>query len=182
MKKVIGILVLVLSMFSCTQTKTGYVDVEEILKEYKGSKDAEKEMNDKSGQIKTQLDAMAADYQKKVASYYEKAPKMSKQANQEAQNVLMQEKQALEQRQQQAQVDVQKDVQDRMAEINENIEDFVKNYAKKNGYTYILGTSEQTRSVLYGDSKLDLTDTILEGLNDEYKNDKPSKKEEESEE
>ncbi len=176
MKKLIGIAFFALMLSSCTQTKIAYVDVEEILKEYKGTKDAEKEMNKKSAEIKGQLDQLAAQYQQKVADYYAKAEKMSTKARQEAENGLMQEQEVLKQRQQQAQVEVQKDGQDRMTEINESIEDFVEDYAKANGYSYILGTSKQTKSVLYGDSKSDITDIILEELNDVYKDDKPVSK------
>ena len=180
MKKIVAIVLFTLTLVSCNQTKIGYVDVEEILKEYKGTKDAEKAMNEKSAVIKAQLDQLAADYQKKVTDYYAKAQKMSNKARQEAEGVLMQEQEVLKQRQQQAQVGVQKDGQDRMTEINESIEDFVEDYAKANSYSYILGTSNQTKSVLYGDSKSDITDIILEELNDAYKKDKPNTKTEEA--
>ena len=176
MKKIVVIVLFTLTLVSCNQTKIGYVDVDEILKEYKGTKDAEKALNEKSAVIKAQLDQQAADYQKKVTDYYAKAQKMSNKARQEAEGVLMQEQEVLKQRQQQAQVGVQKDGQDRMIEINESIEDFVEDYAKANGYSYILGTSNQTKSVLYGDSKSDITDIILEELNDTYKKDKPNAK------
>ena len=176
MKKIVAIALFTLTLVSCNQTKIGYVDVEEILKEYKGTKDAEKEMNKKSAEIKGQLDALAADYQKKVTEYYAKAQKMSNKARQEAEGALMQEQEVLKQRQQQAQVEVQKDGQEIMTEINEDIADFVKDYAKANGYSYVLGTSEQTKSVLYGDSKSDITDIILEALNDDYKKDRPADK------
>jgi outer membrane protein len=178
MKRIIGIAIVALMFVSCTQAKIGYVDIEEIVKEYKGTKDAEKAMNEKSAGIKGQLDQLAADYQKKVTDYYAKAEKMSNKSRQEAEGALMQDQEALKQRQQQAQVAVQKDGQDRMIEINESIEDFVEDYAKANGYSFILGTSDQTRSVLYGDAKSDITDTILDELNDSYKKDKPADKEE----
>ena len=77
---------------------------------------------------------------------------------------------------------MQKAGQDKMAEINETVEDFVKDYAKANNYAYILGTSDQTKAVLYGDTTLDVTDAVLEELNDAYKKDKPIEKTEESSE
>ena len=60
------------------------------------------------------------------------------------------------------------------------VQDFVTDYAKNNGYTYILGTSDQTKSVLYGDAKSDLTDVILEGLNASYKNNNSEEKKKEA--
>lgn len=169
MKKFGIILLLATTLISCTQTKIAYVDVEEILKEYKGTKDAEKEMNLKSAEIGKELDAKANAYQAKVSEYYAKAGKMSAKSRQQEEQSLMQQQEVLKQGQQQAQMIVQKEGQDKMTEINEEIEDFVADYAKDNGYTFILGTSDQTKSVLYGDSKSDVTDIILEALNDSYK-------------
>lgn len=169
MKKIIAVFAIALVMLSCNQTKIAYVDIEEVLKEYKGTKDAEKEMNKRSDELKKELDQLAADYQNKVRDYYAKAQKMSTKKRQETEAVLTQQQQLLNQRQQLAQQEVQKNGQEKMDEINEDIQDFVADYAKKNGYSYILGTSDQTKAVLYGESKTDLTDEILDALNDEYK-------------
>ena len=169
MKKYLIAFLLLSLLISCDQTKIAYVDVEEILKEYKGMKDAQKELDSKEGEFKKALDQMAVSYQTGLKEYQEKGRTMSLKRRQETESMLMQQQQMLNQQQQQAQQELQKFGQEKMDEINENIKDFVGDYAKKNGYTYILGTSEQTRSVLYGDSKTDLTDEILEALNDEYK-------------
>lgn len=179
MKKFGIILILTVSLISCTQTKIAYVDVEEILKEYKGTKEAEKEMNKKSAELGKELDAHANAYQAKVTDYYARANKMSTKARQQEEQTLMQQQELLKQRQQQVQANVQKEGQERMTEINENIEDFVEDYAKKNSYSYILGTSNQTKTVLYGDSQSDITDIIIEAINDSYKKENSSSKEEE---
>jgi len=179
MKKFGIILFVAAALISCTQTKMAYVDVEEVLKEYKGTKEAEKEMNTKSAEIGKELDVMANAYQAKVSEYYAKASKMSAKARQQEEQSLMQQQEVLKQNQQQAQLSVQKEGQEKMTEINEDIEDFVADYAKDNGYTFILGTSDQTKSVLYGDSKSDITDIILDALNDSYKKESTSSTEKE---
>ena len=181
MRKIGILIVFAILLMSCNQTKIGYVDLEEVVKEYKGTKDAEKAMNEKSQGIKAQLDQSAAEYQTQVTDYYAKVKSMSNKVRQQTEDALRQQQEVLNQKQQQAQAEVQKDGQDRMAEINEDIVDFVSDYAKTNGYTYILGTSEQTRTVLYGDSKTDLTDDILENLNTSYKKDSKGVSKEETE-
>lgn len=180
LKKLIGIGIFTLMLVSCSQPKIGYVDVEEVLKEYKGTKAAEKTMNEKSGQIKGQLDALAGEYQKELTEYYSKRAKMSAKQVQETEANLTQKNQLLSQQQQQAQAQVQKEGQEMMVEINETVADFVKDFAKTNGYSYILGTSDQTKAVLYGDTTLDVTDAVLETLNDAYKKDKPAEKTDDS--
>ena len=91
MKKIGVILLLSASLFSCTQTKIAYVDVEEIVNEYKGTKAAEKEMNKKSAEIGKELEDQAKAYQAKVADYYAKASKMSVKARQQEEQSLMQQ-------------------------------------------------------------------------------------------
>ena len=48
MRKIGILIVFAILLMSCNQTKIGYVDLEEVVKEYKGTKDAEKAMNEKS--------------------------------------------------------------------------------------------------------------------------------------
>ena len=50
------------------------------------------------------------------------------------------------------------------------VEGVYKEYGKNNGYSYVLGTSEATSSVLYGDEANDLTQIILDSLNNQYSN------------
>ena len=180
MKKLI-VLFVGLMLVSCNETKIAYVDVEEVIKEYKGTKDAEKEVSKKSDELKAQLDAMAADYQKQVNDYYAQAKKMSNKKRQETEQALGQQQQILAQRQQEAQQQVQKEGQEKMDEINESVVDFVADYAKTNRYTYILGTSEQTKTVLYGQKENDITDIILDALNDDYKKNGTKKEAKEAE-
>ena len=47
--------------------------------------------------------------------------------------------------------------------------DFVKEYAKTNGYSYIFGTSDASRSVMYGEESNDVTEEVLTALNSSYK-------------
>ena len=169
MKKIVVVLTLALLTVGCNENKMAYVDVEEVIKEYKGMKDAQKQMEEKEGEFKKALDQLAVSYQTGLKDYQDKGRRMSAKQREETEQRLMQQQQMLSQSQQQAQQELQKFGQERMDEINEEIQDFVAAYAKKNGYTYILGTSEQTKAVLYGDSKTDITDEILEALNDDYR-------------
>ena len=68
MKKLVGALALVFVLASCTQVKIAHVDVEEILKEYKGSKKAEEEMKAQSEQMANELDQLAIPFQQRSRS------------------------------------------------------------------------------------------------------------------
>ena len=80
----------------------------------------------------------------------------------------MQEQQMIQQRQQMAQQQVQSEGQKKIDQINEEVEEFVASYAKSNGFTFVLGTSEQTKSVLYGEESLNITEQIITAMNEDY--------------
>jgi len=161
---------------SCNQVKIAYVDVEEILKEYDGSKKAEEEMKVQSEKIAAELDQLAFNFQQKVQEYQKKTNTLSVNAKKEKEQELMQEQQQIQQRQQMAQQLVQTEGQKKIDIINEDIESFLKDYAKQKGLTYILGTSKQTKSVMYGDKTLDITDDVIDALNDDYKSNSTEEK------
>jgi len=173
MKKLVGALALVFVLASCTQVKIAHVDVEEILKEYKGSKKAEEEMKAQSEQMANELDQLAIPFQQKVQEYQQNSQSLSNSDRQAKEQELMQEQQMIQQRQQMAQQQVQAEGQKRIDKINDDIEAFLEGYAKSKGYTYILGTSEQTKSVLYGQESLNITAEVIEALNTDYDSNEP---------
>ncbi|HAB29043.1 MAG TPA: hypothetical protein DCE27_16150, partial [Xanthomarina gelatinilytica] len=75
--------------------------------------------------------------------------------------------------QQRIQAEEQQISQESQAEIDSlisKVRNFVKDYGKKNGYTYIFGSNEGG-SVMYGAEANDLTKVILDALNADYKKD-----------
>jgi len=169
MKKLGIIAILAISLISCTQTKIAYVDVEEIMKEYKGTKDTEATMKVKSEKLKAELDSLVIGWETKAREYQQKAPKMSAKNRAEREQVLMQEQQAIGQRQQTVQQQVQTEGQESLKTLSKEINDFVKNYAKEKGYNFVLGTSGDSGTVMYGEEKADITDDVLVQLNKSYK-------------
>ncbi len=169
MKKFGIIAILTISLISCTQTKIAYVDVEELMKEYKGTKEAEAEMKVKSEKLKSELDSLVLAWETKAREYQQKAPKMSAKSRAEQEQVLMQEQQAIGQRQQIIQQQVQQQGQESLKILSKEINDFVKNYAKEKGYNFVLGTTGESGTVMYGEEKADITDEVLVQLNKAYK-------------
>jgi outer membrane protein len=64
---------------------------------------------------------------------------------------------------------LQQGFQTEVDSVISKVKKFVKDYGKSNSYTYILGTSDAAATVMYGTDENDLTKTILEALNKEYK-------------
>lgn len=173
MKKLAIVFSLMMLMASCTQVKIAYVDVEEILKEYDGAKQAEEDMKAQSQQISQQLDQIALPLQQKIQEYQQNKDNLSAAARQKKEAELMQEQQSFQQQQQMAQQQVQAEGQRMFEKINSDIESFLAEYGQSKGYTYILGSSMQTKSVLYGEESLNITDEVIDALNVNYEVEAP---------
>ncbi|MCB0472935.1 MAG: OmpH family outer membrane protein [Flavobacteriaceae bacterium] len=172
MKKIILVLLTFVSLVACNQPKVAYVDVKELMKEYKGTKETEEAMKAKSDGLKHKLDSLVANWQQKVQIYQQGAQKMSAKARSENEQSLMQEQQSIGQLQQMYQAQLQKEGEESVKGITREIDSFVAGYAKSKGYTYILGTSEDTQTVLYAQENMDITADILAQMNKSYKSKK----------
>lgn len=167
MKKLVVVVASVLLFASCTQTKIGYVDVEDLMKEYDATKAMETSLKAEQEKMAKTLDSLAADFQIKVEAYYKKAPRMSAKSRQAKKAELQKENQALQLKRQQAQQTMQQKGQEGIKAITKTVDSVVAAYAKTNKYNVILGT-QGNGTVMYGDDALNLTETIIDVLNADY--------------
>lgn len=135
------------------------------MKEYQGFKKAEEEMKTKSGKIAADFQQINMQFQKKVQDYQKKRSGMTTKQATEFEQQLMQEQQMIQQQQQMIQQQYQEEGNQIIDKVIEEIQSKIEVYAKKNGYDFILGTSRQTKSVIYGTEKSDLTEKLIEELN-----------------
>lgn len=168
MKRIIIAVGFVLMLTSCNQTKIAYVNIDEVLKEYEGAKVAEKTMREKSDQIMAELEPLTREFQMKVQEFQKESSSLSAKAKAEKEQQLMQEQQILQQRQQMVQQQVQQESQQLYIEMDKKVDSLVAVYAKSNGYSFILGTSPQTKSVVYGDETMNITDKVIESINETH--------------
>jgi len=166
MKKLLMLFAFSVFLISCNApSKIGYVDMDKVLKEYDGFKKAEEDMKSKSAKISADFQQANMQFQQKVQNYQKNRTKMSTKEASGLEQQLMQEQQMIQQQQQMIQQQYQQEGAQLIDKINEEIKTFIDDYAKKNSYDFILGTTSQTRSVLYGSEKSDLTQDLIDGLN-----------------
>ncbi len=169
MKKLVYVAFAIFTFTSCQQQKIGFVDNGKVINGYQEKIDIEERFKVKDEAFKKKTDSIGQAFQVEAQAFQDKASKMSQKKAQEAYEGLMQKQQML---QQQIQFEQQQITQAFQTEIDSTIvkvKDFVKNYGKTNGFTYILGTSEGAASVMYGTEENDLSQTIIDALNVEYK-------------
>ena len=156
---------MVLLLASCTSEKVAYVEMDEIYKEYDKAKEAEAEMSAKSQQMSAEMEQMRISFQQKVQVYQESSASLSAADKQTKEQELMREQQEIQQRQQMARQMIQDESQVVMDELNEDLETFIADYAKSKGISLVLGSSSQTKAVLYADGSKNITEDVIASLN-----------------
>jgi outer membrane protein len=170
MKNIIYVMLAMLVLASCQKpNKIGYIDNGVVINDYQEKKDVEAKFQGREETFKKKADSISQAFQLEVQQTQLKARKSSQKKAQELMEGLQQKQQVLQQQMQFEQQQLAQAFQTEIDSLIIKVKDFVKDYGKTNGYTYILGTSDAAASVLYGTDENDLTQTILEALNAAYK-------------
>lgn len=169
MKKSILIIFGCLAFVSCQkEMKTGFIDNNKLINEYQKKIDIEASVKSKIEAFDQKVDSVGKAFQAEAQDFQLKAASMSQKAAQEQYQLLGQKQQRLQQQFQMEEQTIQKESQTKIDTLVKEVRNFVKDYGKKNGFTYILGSNE-AGSVLYGEDSKDLTEAILGELNKAYK-------------
>lgn len=170
MKKSIALILLLLFIMSCNnQQKIGFVDNGKMINEYQEKKDIEEKFTQLELAFQKKTDSISKAFQLEAQDVQLKASSMSQTKQQEQYQILGQKQKMLQQQIQFEQQQMQQAYQTEIDSVITKVKGFVKDYGKNNGYTYILGTSDNAASVLYGAEENDLSQTMIEALNDNYK-------------
>lgn len=171
MKKVVVIVFGMLLFASCQKDmKTGFIDNSEVIKEYQKRKDVEAELKTKIESFDKRIDSIGKTFQARAAALQQGDPQMAKKESQEQYQALTQQYQMFQQQTQMQEQAIQKESQTQIDTLLKEVRTFVKEYGKKNGYTFILGSND-AGSVMYGEESKELTKEILDELNKSYKKD-----------
>jgi outer membrane protein len=170
MKNIFYVVVLALALTSCQkQGKIGFVDNGTVINDYQEKKDLEARFQLKEEAFRKRADSVSQAFQLEVQQTQLNAKNAPQAKAQELMGGLQQKQQLLQQQMQFEQQQLQQGFQTEVDSVISKVKKFVKNYGKTNGYTYILGTSDAAATVMYGTDENDVTKTILEALNKEYK-------------
>lgn len=170
MKKIFYVAALALAVTACQkESKIGFVDNGTVINDYQEKKDIEAKFQAKEDAFRKKADSVGKAFQLEVQETQITAQKSSQAKQQELMGGLQQKQQMLQQRMQMEQQQLQQEFQTEIDSVISKVKKHVKDYGKKNGYTYILGTSDAAATVMYGAEANDLTKVILENLNKEYK-------------
>ena len=165
---IIAILLSVASFFyNQNSSELVYVDVNKLLEGYKRTKIVRAEFELKAKTLRSNVDSLVIGWQKELKTYEKERSKYSKKELALKQELLGNKQQQINNYQQAIQKQVQEEDKKATQTVINDINDFVKEYGKKNDYKIIFGASGGG-SIMYADKKSDLTEKILDGINKEF--------------
>ena len=168
-KNSILILFLVVFMSCQNQQKIGFVDNGKLINEYQEKKDIEEKYTQKDLAFQKRTDSISKAFQLEAQEFQLKLSSMPQNKQQEQYQILGQKQKMLQQQIQFEQQQMQQGYQSEIDSVIVKIKKFVNEYGKNKGFTYILGTSDNAASVLYGKEENDLSQIIVDELNANYK-------------
>jgi outer membrane protein len=147
--------------------KIAYFEMDSIENNYEYLKDVKNQLKAKENQLTGQLTALKNKYMQKVNKYQQEAQTMTQERQGALQQELMQEQKMIQNKEQAMGGDLQDESFKKMQVVNKTIEDYLKEFNKDKGYSYIL--AHQPGTIYYKDTKYDITSEVLRGLNAGYK-------------
>ena len=144
-----------------------YVDVNKLLEGYKRTKVVRAEFEEKAKTLNANVDSLMTDWQNELKSYEKERSKMTKKELELKQQLLSNKQQQINNYQQAIQKQIQDEDKKATQTVINDINDYVQEYGKKNGYGIIFGASG-SGNIMYASDASDLTEIVLEGLNAEF--------------
>ncbi|WP_121362737.1 OmpH family outer membrane protein [Flavobacterium johnsoniae] len=174
MKKALAIIALSILVVSCNkatevkEVKTAYIDTSVLMKEYTEAKDLEAKYKAQAEEKGRQLQAEISRFKQDAANFQSQAQANGQQWAQQRGAELQKREQQLGYAQQALSQQLQQESGVEMDSLVSGVKKFIKEYGKKNGYSYIYGTGDAA-TVLYAEDKYDITKEVVKALNDKYK-------------
>jgi Skp family chaperone for outer membrane proteins len=133
--------------------KFAYVDLARIFSEYSKTKDYDKVLGDKQNAYETERDKMVNE----IKQFQDKMNLMSDKEKEAKKADLENKIKNLQEFDRQKQTDLRKEQDEKMKELLKDINDVIKGYSEKEGYTMVFND----RVLVYQDKNLDITEKII---------------------
>ena len=144
-----------------------YVDINKLLDGYKKTKLVRTAFEERKKTLTANLDSLLSGWQNELELDEKEQAKMTKKELQLKQEMLGDEQQQIDNYQKAIQRKIQEEENKASETVINDINTYVKEYGKKEGYKIIFGFNG-SGNIMYANETIDLTLKILEGLNKEF--------------
>jgi len=146
-------------------SKVGYADVDYIFSQMPEFKQIDADLTTLQNQLKKNLEAKGAEFQRKVNEYSQNADKMLEAVRINTERELKQLQENLQKLQEDAQAEIQRKQNTLMEPVYAKVGKTIEEVAKENGFTFILNQQIGGLDViLYGDPANDISDLVLKKM------------------
>ncbi len=141
-----------------------YINFFKVFSEYEATKDAESTLEQKDRLRQEQREKIVEE----IRQLRDKFALLTPEGKQEKQPLIEDKMKKLQEFDQQSRSEMAKTRDDALRKIVQEIKDYVKEYAEKQGYDIVLNMAEAVEVVVYGRPELDRSSDIIKGLNESY--------------
>jgi outer membrane protein len=147
--------------------RIAYFEMDSLNNSFAMVKDVKAELSREEERVNNELARLQKSYNDKFTQYQSQAQTMSSQESENANRDIVQMQQKFASAKQQMEMRLQDLSMRKMQEVKNKVEEFLKEYNKSKGYTYIL--AYEPGFMFYRDSTYDITGDLVKGLNEKYK-------------
>jgi outer membrane protein len=147
--------------------RIAYFEMDSVESNFSMVKDVKSELSKKEELMNFELDDMDKTYRTKVSGYQEKAQSMTQAQSEIATQDIMKLQEQMKTRKQSLDQEYNDLVTRKMKDVKTKIEEFLKEYNKGKGYSYIVSTDPGL--FYYKDTLYNITVDVISGLNEMYK-------------
>jgi outer membrane protein len=170
MRKIILGLTVLVAFASCQeQQKIAFIDNGDVLDGYQMKIDIETKYENKNKMFTQKRDSIGRVYQTEIQEAQMRLSNMAPEKQQEESQKFQQRWQPVQQQIQGEQQQMEQMFSQEMDSVIVKMNEFVESYGEKNAYTYILGKNP-AGSVMYGKDVNDISEEVIEAINEAYKN------------
>ena len=151
-----------------------YVNIDTLLNNYDYFKDMQDDFANKQSEMEAELNNRSRQYEAGAMDYQNKVQKglVTRREAAELEQQLMQEQQSLLQLRDQLTMQLQEEEQVSNRKLINALMEYLKEYNTDQNYQFIFSNSFGD-NVLFANDQLDITYTVLPGLNEKYRAEKP---------
>ncbi|HWC52227.1 MAG TPA: OmpH family outer membrane protein [Chitinophagaceae bacterium] len=146
--------------------RIAYFEMDSVEKNFQMVKDVKDELNKKEDAMNSEIDNLNRSYQQKANDYQGKAQSMTQSQSELATQDLLRMQDQIKNRRQSLNQEYNDLVTRKMTDVRSKIEEFLKEYNKDKGYSYII--SYEPGLFYYKDTIYNITNDVVNGLNSIY--------------
>ncbi|MCG8387831.1 MAG: OmpH family outer membrane protein [Cytophagales bacterium] len=163
----LALAVALLYYFHFSSPEIVYVDARRLVNNYQGMIDAREEFKKKTALWQANRDTLAKDVETRVKDFQQNQPGMSKKEKELAEELIRTKQKQLNDYLNATDNMAQQEDSEMTANVLAQVNNYLQEYGQQNNYRIILAATEYG-NVAYAAKGLDITDDILEKLNDQY--------------